>query len=185
MYTQITNPMTNRKVSIFSKTGQKILNGYVSNLFGGSNTDDVSLEGTFMTDEPNEQPNAEPVQEPVSEPVQEPAPEPVDAMAPTEDVPGLLNKLTEQVSQAATKISNLTSELASCKAASGDSSTQIEELNSRIKTLQDQAVLAAETAVAEGKRYTELKAQEGLLIATVKSAIDNIQVTSETVTSEP
>lgn len=182
MYTQITNPMTNRKVSIFSKTGQKILNGYVSNLFGGSNTDDVSLEGTDMFDEPNKQSDAEPVQEPV----QEPAPEPVvDAMAPTEDVPALLKELTERIQEATQKITQLTSELASCKAASGDSSTLIEELNSKIKTLQEEAGVAAETAVKESEKYAELKAQENALVASVQSAIENIKATSETVASEP
>tara|TARA_Y200000002_G_scaffold355114_1_gene335832 strand:- start:549 stop:1079 length:531 start_codon:yes stop_codon:yes gene_type:complete len=176
MYTQITNPMTNRKVSIFSKTGQKILNGYVSNLFGGANTD-VSLDGNaadMFNDESDKQPNVEPVPEPV-----------VDAMAPTEDVPALLKELTERIQEATQKITQLTSELVSCKAASGDSSTLIEELNLKIKTLQEEAGVAAETAVKESEKYAELKAQENALVASVQSAIENIKATSETVTSEP
>ena len=180
MYTQITNPMTNRKVSIFSKTGQKILNGYVSNLFGGSNTDEVSLDGNaadMFNDESDKQPNVEPAPEP--------APEPVDAMAPTEDVPALLKELTERIQEATQKITQLTSELASCKAASGDSSTLIEELNLKIKTLQEEAGVAAETAVKESEKYAELKAQENALVASVQSAIENIKATSETVASEP
>lgn len=170
MYTQITNPMTNRKVSIFSKTGQKILNGYVSNLFGGAE-DDVSLDGEavdmFNSDDQT-----------VPEPV-------VDAMAPTEDVPALLKELTERIQEATQKITQLTSELASCKAASGDQGTKLEELYLKIKTLQTEAGVAAETAVTEREKYAELKTQENALVASVQSAIENIKenikVTSETV----